>query len=387
MKIIAFYLPQFHEIPENNEWWGKGFTEWTNVRKAKPLFKGHQQPRVPKDGNYYNLLDDDVKRWQVDLARKYGIYGFCFYHYWFDGHLLLEKPVEQFLENETLDLPFCLSWANPPWSKTWVSRSDQVLIDQEYDGSERWKAHFYYLLPFFRDKRYIKNEGKPLYIIYEPEQIECIEEMLKYWEELAIKEGLPGLEFAYQYYQSGNTDKRMRELFNYDIEFQPIYSLQEPITNTKKFSEKILRKIDGIYYSVTGRKLSEILMKNVRKHDYDEVWSAVLQREPKDEKSVPGVFVDWDNTSRRPNGGRVFVGGNPEKFKNYLKIQIQRTKEVYNKDFMFLTAWNEWCEGSYLEPDEKNGHAYLEAIRDALTSTNEFPEYPNHKENSIDLKE
>lgn len=379
MKIIAFYLPQFHAIPENDEWWGEGFTEWTNVKKAKPLFKGHNQPRVPQNGKYYNLLDDEVKRWQINLAKENGIYGFCFYHYWFDGHLLLEKPVEQFLDNKSLDFPFCLSWANSPWSKTWVSRSDQVLIDQEYDGKERWKAHFDYLLPFFKDKRYIKNNGKPLYVIYEPGQIECIEDMLNYWQELSIKEGFPGIEFAYQYYQSGNTDKKIRELFDYDIEFQPIYSLQEPVTNTKKLGGKFLRKLDNAAYQITGRKLSEVLIQNVRKHDYDEVWSAVLQREPKDSKSVPGVFVDWDNTSRRTNGGRVFTGGSPEKFEEYLTTQIQRTRELYKKDFMFLTAWNEWCEGSYLEPDDKYGDAYLRAVKNALNQTEEFPSYRNEE--------
>ena len=162
MKIIAFYLPQYHEIPENNKWWGKGFTEWVNVKKAHPLFEGHYQPRVPLNKNYYNLLDEEVQKWQVSLAKKYGIYGFCFYHYWFDGHLLLEKPVEQWLKNRDLDLPFCICWANENWTQAWVSKESTVLIAQKYGDKEMWRRHFEYLLPYFKDTRYIKENGRPL---------------------------------------------------------------------------------------------------------------------------------------------------------------------------------------------------------------------------------
>ena len=169
MKIIAFYLPQFHNIPENDEWWGNGFTEWTNVKKAKPIFEGHQQPKVPLNNNYYNLLDDNVKVWQADLAKKYGVYGFCYYHYWFNGKMLLEKPMEQMLENKEVDIPFCISWANEPWTKAWVGDEKKMLIAQEYGQEEEWKEHFMYLLPFFKDERYIKKDGKPFFIFYRPD--------------------------------------------------------------------------------------------------------------------------------------------------------------------------------------------------------------------------
>ncbi|RRQ78488.1 glycoside hydrolase family 99-like domain-containing protein, partial [Enterococcus faecium] len=198
MRVIAFYLPQFHEIPENNEWWGEGFTEWTNVKTARPLYSGHYQPREPINDNYYDLLNDDVKEWQVSIAKKNGIYGFCFYHYWFDGKMLLEKPVEQFLKNKNLDINFCLSWANEPWTKAWVSKNDSILIEQNYGNEENWEKHFDYLLPFFKDSRYICNDGKPLFVIYRPEQIGCLNEMLDYWQILAKKNGLAGIDFAYQ---------------------------------------------------------------------------------------------------------------------------------------------------------------------------------------------
>lgn len=197
MKIIAFYLPQFHDIPENDEWWGKGFTEWVNVKKAQPLYKGHEQPRIPMNENYYNLLDDNVKIWQANIAKEYGIYGFCYYHYWFGGKLLLEKPMEQMLANPKVDIPFCISWANEPWTKAWVNES-KVLIPQFYGGKKEWKEHFDYLLPFFKDNRYIKEDNKPLFIIYRAEVIDCLNDMLDYWTELARQNGFSGMKYAYQ---------------------------------------------------------------------------------------------------------------------------------------------------------------------------------------------
>ena len=185
MKIIAFYLPQFHNIPENDEWWGDGFTEWTNVKKAKPLYEGHMQPRVPLGGNYYNLLDDNVKIWQADLAKKYGVYGFCYYHYWFNGKMLLEKPMEQMLANKEVDIPFCICWANEPWTKAWVGDERKLLIAQEYGQEEEWKQHFMYLLPFFKDERYITKNGKPLFVFYRPDIVPCMKEMIETWDKLA----------------------------------------------------------------------------------------------------------------------------------------------------------------------------------------------------------
>ena len=223
MKIIAFYLPQFHNIPENDEWWGDGFTEWTNVKKAKPLYEGHMQPRVPLGGNYYNLLDDNVKIWQADLAKKYGVYGFCYYHYWFNGKMLLEKPMEQMLANKEVDIPFCICWANEPWTKAWVGDERKLLIAQEYGQEEEWKQHFMYLLPFFKDERYITKNGKPLFVFYRPDIVPCMKEMIETWDKLAKENGLSGITFAFQ---SGDYDwnnSKEAKLFDYDIEFQPPY--------------------------------------------------------------------------------------------------------------------------------------------------------------------
>ena len=187
MKILAYYLPQFHEIPENNEWWGKGFTEWTNVKKAKPLFDGHYMPRIPLNENYYDLTDISTQQWQVELARKYGIYGFCMYHYWFNGHMLLEKPINQYLEHKELDLPFCFSWANEYWTNGWVSSENKILMAHDNTDEQDWINHFNYFLPFFKDDRYIKVEGKPLLILYFPNILQRCNEMIICWRKLAIE--------------------------------------------------------------------------------------------------------------------------------------------------------------------------------------------------------
>ena len=377
MKIIAFYLPQFHNIPENDEWWGDGFTEWTNVKKAKPVFEGHDQPRVPLGEKYYNLLDDDVKIWQADLAKKYGVYGFCYYHYWFDGKLLLEKPMEQMLANKNIDIPFCVCWANEPWTRAWVGET-KTILPQRYGEKKEWKEHFDYLLPFFKDDRYIKEDGKPLVVIYRPEIINVVNEMLDYWSELAIEAGFPGLKFAYQAYGMDAQPKEERNdsRFDYDIEFQPSYVFTQLNKNTFPLLRKIKHKVSCFLEEKTGltlRFLGSGKISALNRVDYDKAWNAILNTQPESEKNVPGAFVDWDNTPRHGERGRVYLNTSPEKFKMYLSKQIQRARNVYNKDMIFMFAWNEWAEGGYLEPDESHGHAYLEAIRDALNENNEFP--------------
>lgn len=375
MKIIAFYLPQFHSIPENDEWWGKGFTEWTNMKKAKPLFEGHYQPRIPFHNNYYNLLDDTVLEWQINLAKKYGIYGFCFYHYWFDGHMLLQKPMENMLKNRNLNLPYCICWANEAWTNAWKSDGNtKTLIRQRYGGEKEWTDHFQYLLPFFRDDNYIKVEGKPLFVIYRPEICECLNEMLDFWNMLALKNRLPGLCYAYQqvsYYLMENKDESR---FTYRIEYQPGYArydaqngrgsrLQKSWFSIKTGIRRNVAKIDQIF----GTNMSAFLTKqSLNFEKYDILCEAIIHRKGEDEKSVAGMFVDWDNTPRRGMKGRVCLGADPECFKYYLKRQIQNVRETYSNDMLFIFAWNEWAEGGYLEPDEKYQYKYLEAVRDSL---------------------
>lgn len=383
MKIIAFYLPQFHEIPENNEWWGKGFTEWTNTKKAKPLFKDHYQPREPLNDNYYNLLDDGVKEWQINLAKEYGIHGFCFYHYWFkNGKKLLEKPIEQYLENKDLDLPFCLSWANEPWSRRWDGSEHKVLMPQEYGDEKEWKEHFYYLLPFLKDERYIKLEGKPIFIIYKPNIIPCMNDMIDCWQRLAQSNGLESISFIYQHPEFHFIENKDDSKFEMGIEFEPLYSFARSRVgkNTKDKLKDLFRLYNqgtNIFLNRSKQILNGLMDRNISNkftfrftvtdiRDYDALVKTSISYTPLNEKNIPGVFTDWDNTARRGKNATLFIGSTPEKFKDYLSIQIKRAKEVYNKDMIFINAWNEWAEGAYLEPDKKHRFAYLQAVKDAL---------------------
>ncbi len=371
MKTIAFYLPQFHAIPENDEWWGKGFTEWVNVKKAKPLFEGHYQPRIPYGENYYNLLDAETMRWQTKIAKEHGLYGFCFYHYWFDGHMLLEKPMEMLLRDKTIDFPFCVCWANEHWTKAWVSKQDSILIAQRYGERKEWEEHFNYLLQFFKDERYIKTNGKPLVVIYRPDLIDCLNDMLDCWQELAVQNGLEGLEFAYQQIQFDIQKNKDESRFAYNIEYQPNYANYDLSHEKFVFLKKVKRWLTPILQNI-GINIEQVRPQGLIKRDYDEVWNAILSRMPSSEKSVPGAFVDWDNTPRKQEKGSVFLGVSPEKFEKYMTEQIRRTKEVYKKDMLFLFAWNEWAEGGYMEPDEKYGYGYLEALKKALEANNEL---------------
>lgn len=384
MKIIAFYLPQFHEIPENDEWWGKGFTEWVNVKKARPLYEGHEQPRVPLGRNYYNLLDDEVKIWQAQIAKKYGVYGFCYYHYWFNGKMVLEEPMEQMLKNKKIDMPFCICWANEPWTKAWVGKKE-VILPQFYGEEKEWTEHFEYLLPFFKDERYIKDNNRPLVVIYRAEVIPELNERLKLWDKLAKKNGLAGLSFAYQDITFDLMKGKDDSLFDYNIEFQPSYAWNDmnskgAIKSSAMWSSlrSIKRKLHTVVEKKAGFDLDRYVMNSkksvtVNKVDYDAAWNEILNHKPSSNKCVPGAFVGWDNTPRKGNNGTVYIGDTPEKFKMYLSKQIKRAKEEYHKDMIFMYAWNEWAEGGYLEPDERTGYKNLEAIRDALKANNEFP--------------
>ena len=375
MKIITFYLPQFHEIPENNEWWGKGFTEWVNVKKAQPLYEGHEQPRVPLNENYYNLLDPNVQVWQAKIAKEYGVYGFCYYHYWFNGKLLLEKPMENMLKNRDIDIPFCVCWANEPWTRAWVGET-KVLIPQLYGEKREWKEHFDYLLPFFKDSRYICDDGKPLVVIYRPEVIECLNEMLDYWNELAIQEGFEGLTYAYQNIDFDLKADKDDSRFKYNIEFQPLYARHDMFKNNHKYIKALRRKVAAFVEKNFGFDLMRYGVGFFNKSNqisYDEAWNKILTRKPETEKNVPGAFVGWDNTPRKGERGEIFVGDTPEKFEKYLTQQIIRAKNIYSKDMIFMYAWNEWAEGGYLEPDETNQYGYLEAIKEALEENDEFP--------------
>ncbi len=364
MNIIAFYLPQYYAFPENDKWWGKGFTEWTNVKKAKPLYKGHYQPTIPLNNNFYCLEDVDVMRWQANLAKKYGITGFCFYHYWFgEGRQLMQKPVENYLAHPDIDFPFCLCWANHNWSRTWVGGDKDILMEVKYGDQEEWEKHFSYLLSYFRDNRYIKKDGKPILIIYQPQLINCYKEMICYFQDRAKEEGLKGITIiAQSMFENGSNE--IEEHINYKIEYEPNYSRErawkhkrETLRYCPKFLiDLYLYKLKGIIKKITNGKLCYY-----RTYNYDAIWNYIIKRPEHNSKLLPGAFVKCDVTPRRQERALIYKGDTPEKYRNYLQKIIEKNKS--KSDLLFLSAWNEWGEGMYLEPDEKNGYGYLEATR------------------------
>lgn len=360
MKLITFYLPQYHEIPENNKWWGKGFTEWVNVKKAKSLFAGHYQPREPYKDNYYDLLDDSVMEWQTELAKKYGIYGFCFYHYWFDGKKVLEKPIENLLNNPKANLPFCLCWANESWTKTWhgAGGSKEVLIRQRYGGEKEWTEHFEYLLQFFKDSRYIKEDNKPVVLIYRTGYMNKCEEMLKLWNNLAIDNGFNGIFIVNMLSAMDRCAKN--KYISASVDFEPGRTRRENGMGqglVRDFKEKYADKLKKL--RVFNRLLCTVL-------DYDKINQEMLGKRHK-KNEFRGVFVDYDDTPRRGVKGLVVQGSTPKKFEKYLRANIEKSIDEGN-EYLFINAWNEWGESNYLEPDKRYGYSYLRAVREAYNS-------------------
>jgi hypothetical protein len=367
MKPIAFYLPQFYSFPENDKWWGKGFTEWTNVRKSKPLFKGHYQPTIPLNENFYSLENIETMKWQVELAKKYGIYGFCFYHYWFgENRQLMEKPVDAFLEHKEIDFPYCLSWANHNWSRTWVGGDKDILMDMRYGGREEWEKHFQYLLPFFKDPRYIKINDKPAFVIYMPGDVPELDQMMAYFQSRAMQVGLNGITIIAQ--NEPLQDEKLNDVIDYFIEYQPNYAMTLYKTNPQKvYLESFPFASNMFLYKLKmylRRRLH--LKQNATPLSYDAIWNYILNHTPKSAKTVAGAFVRCDVSPRRQERALIFTGDTPEKFEKYMKLLNKKIQKEYSTDYLFISAWNEWGEGMYLEPDEKHKYGYLEAIKESL---------------------
>lgn len=379
IKTIALYLPQFHAIPENDRAHGEGFTEWTNTRKAEPLFEGHYQPRTPYEENYYNLLDDGVMERQAQMANEYGVYGFCYYHYWFkSGKKLLEKPVENMLKNRAVDIPFCLSWANENWSKRWDGGNHEIIMEQDYGNENEWENHFQYLLEFFKDDRYITINNAPLLFIYKPEQIPKLKKMIRYFKKRTKENGFSDLCVVAQY-PKYYCDRR-RDVFDYYAEFEPAFTYEyRRIQNGGKLNTAIRKFLFQVHMDNLVEYIQQIKTKKVTENrvvgldvrDYDEYWSEIIHRNLTDEKMILGAFVDWDNTPRNKNGV-AFKGASPEKFEKYFSNLVAKVKKERKCPIVLINAWNEWAEGCYLEPDQKYGFSYLEAIRSALKKNEDF---------------
>ena len=351
-RLIAFYLPQFHPIPENDEWWGKGFTEWTNVRKTRPLFKGHYQPIEPGEFGYYDLRDPRIRKIQAETAEKYGIEGFCYWHYRFeDGKRLLEMPFNEVLKTGEPDFPFCLGWANETWKGLphGLKNKKNVLIEQKYSGVNDYEAHFYEVLPALVDKRYITVDKKPLFLIYKPFINKELKVFIETWRNLAIRNGLPGIHFVGHVIKSGQI--KSKDKFGYDsLNISRLYDIP-------------------ILFKIYKRILKDIFNVPVRYKYKTAVNFWLLRNKEKEEFYFPTVVPNWDHSPRSGRNAVILHDSNPDIFKEHLRKAVESVKEKQEEHrIIFLKSWNEWGEGNYLEPDAKYGYRYLEKIKEVLQS-------------------
>lgn len=377
-RVIAFYLPQYHPIPENDKYWGKGFTEWRNVGKAKPLFKGHKQPRVPADLGYYDLRLSEVREAQAKLAREAGVEGFCYWHYWFgNGRQLLEMPFNEVLRTGQPDFPFCLGWANHSWtSKTWVAgktfQKDSMIMEQTYPGIEEHEQHFYAMLNAFKDHRYITVDGKLLFVIFRPLDIPNVRDFIDLWNKLAQKEGLKGFHFVGVESSFGMFSTEGKKIM-YDGK-----------RTTAKLYNKVLEAgFDGVnsrgmnlahvrYSSVWDFYFKKALKKffkwqGIVKYDYRRVTKLLFTEEDKWENVYPTIIPNWDRTPRSGKKAIVWYNNNPKYFREQVELALDYVKDKPEQHrLLFLMSWNEWGEGNYMEPDIEFGKGYINALHDAI---------------------
>lgn len=357
IKPIAIYLPQFHPIPENDRWWGKGFTEWTNVAKSLPRFDGHYQPHLPADLGFYDLRLKEARLAQEATAKEFGIHGFCYYHYWFNGKKILQEPLDRKLQNLNEDLPFMMCWANENWTRIWDGGSNQVLMHQEYNVEDD-KAHIQHLINYFKDERYIKVDGKPVFIIYRPKFFPDIEKTIKLWREEVKKAGFPDLYLGFSQNMEHQFEPTTKG-FDFGFEFQPNFSnVSQNVIYSHNRYERIMRKV---------KKKFKIGVKRLEcYYDYDSF--AKKQVEVGFKKDIyPGITPMWDNSARRKEEPFILHESTPDKYKKWL----QHIKENYPwadmpESFLFINAWNEWAEGCHLEPCQKWGTQYLEVTKEVL---------------------
>jgi len=343
-KIICFYLPQFHAIPENDKWWGEGFTEWTNVRTGRPQFEDHYQPHVPGELGYYNLLNADVQRRQVELAKLYGVGGFCFYFYWFSGHRLLEEPIKNYLADKTLDLPFCLCWANENWTRRWDGLDADILIAQNHSEADDL-AFIAHVAGYMRDERYIRVDGKPLLVIYRPNLLPSAKTTVERWRNWCRENGIGEIYLAY----TQSFERVDPALYGLDaaIEFPPNGPGASNVTaDFRLLNPEAKHKI----------------------YDLHDLARTSEDYPPVDYTLFRSVCPSWDNTARRKAGASIFVRNAASYFQRWLCNAIAEVRGHVSPDehLVFVNAWNEWSEGAHLEPDDRYGYAYLEATRVAL---------------------
>lgn len=380
-RIIALYLPQFHPIPENDKWWGPGFTEWTNVAKAKPLFRGHQQPRIPADLGFYDLRLPETRELQASLAREAGIEGFCYYHYWFGhGRQLLERPFNEVVASGKPDFPFCICWANHTWSnKTWERKSalqkESVLIEQQYPGVDDDVAHFHSLLAAFKDRRYMKVDGKLLFVVYNPYDMPHAGQFIETWRRLADENGLPGFHFVgmtpstltFKILEDGTRQRVLPNLESSADIFRSVLGMGFDAINS------FGKRRGEMMYEGKWKNLAKTILRRAgmptgsMKYDYARTVRHYFAPEDAWENVYPTILPQWDRTPRAASYDGVYVHVTPEKFGQHVWQALRMVKDKENEHrILFLKSWNEWGEGNYVEPDLQFGHGFLDVLRQCV---------------------
>ena len=338
-RLIAYYLPQYYEIEFNNKYWGKGHTEWTDTAKAKPLFKGHYQPHVPADLGFYNLLMPEAREAQAEMAKEYGVDGFCYWHYWFGKEeTIMEKPFQAVLESGEPDFPFCLAWANHSWHNP---KTKEIILEQKYYGNEDHICHFNSLLDAFKDKRYIKVDGKPIFVLFEPESIPNINEFIIFWNKLAIEKGLNGIYFI------GTSQNKTQFRYNHSINIDAI--------NT-------IRLKDFLDYEKPIKEYFKYKFSQIHNYSYEKAMKYFITEVEKEELIIPTIITGWDHSPRSGSKALILTDYTPANFEKHLRNTFEIISKKNNK-LCFIKSWNEWGEGNYLEPDLKYGLQFLEKLK------------------------
>jgi len=348
-RLIAFYLPQFHPIPENDNWWGKGFTEWTNVVKARPLFRGHYQPHVPADLGFYDLRLPEAREAQASLAKEHGIYGFCYYHYWFNGRRLLNRPFDEVLNCGKPDFPFCLCWANERWTRAWDGQSSQILLSQVYSEEDDIN-HMRWLARVFTDSRYIKIEDKPLFLVYRTGNLPDSLATTDRWREEAHRLGVGSIYLCkVESFPAEQLVEPNVQGFDASVEFQPDWQLLGPPIKPSIISRILF---------ATHQQDNPFAQHRI--HEYQEVVARMINKQFPEYRRFPCVTPSWDNSPRRETDSVIFHNSSPELYGKWLDhVILNEVNKTHIEPVVFINAWNEWGEGNHLEPCQKWGSEYL----------------------------
>lgn len=375
-RVLALYLPQYHPIPENDEWWGKGFTEWTNVAKAKPLFRGHYQPKIPTELGFYDLRLSEVREQQAELARFAGVEGFLYWHYWFgNGKQLLERPFNEVLMSGKPDFPFCLGWANHTWSsKTWnkekKKNTPSVLLKQTYPGKEDYISHFYSVLPAFKDKRYVLVDGKPFFLIWDPLNFDDVASFIDCWQELAKANGLKGIHFVGMAssgnFRSRNSVLRIKDITKASDNFSAVLSLGFDAVCSNGMTKANVQAVGYIKTFIHYFLKRFLKVKYIVKIDQGKVNQGLYCEEDQWENVYPTILPNFDRTPRT-NDDTIYINSSPSVFRRQIEkcLDLIKQKDKEHK-IIILKSWNEWGEGNYVEPDILYGRGYLDALRETI---------------------